>query len=61
MKIDGPFYASPGNADAEARLDQIAGQLKGKYGTHADRLAIYAPYAAPDGMWANIISELKQG
>ncbi|MEH6589774.1 MAG: TIGR03617 family F420-dependent LLM class oxidoreductase [Halioglobus sp.] len=41
--------------------EQVAGQLKEKYGAHADRLAIYAPYAAPDGMWKKIITELKQG
>jgi probable F420-dependent oxidoreductase len=38
----------------------IAGMLQDKYGAHADRLAIYAPYAAPDAMWAQIISQLKQ-
>ena len=27
---------------------EIAGKLRDKYGDHADRLAIYAPYAAPD-------------
>lgn len=37
----------------------IAGKLKQKYGSYADRLAIYAPYAAPDSMWAGIIDELK--
>ena len=40
--------------------DQIAGKLLEKYGEHADRLAIYAPYAAPDQLWKGIISELKQ-
>jgi probable F420-dependent oxidoreductase len=39
--------------------EEIAGKLKQKYGASADRLAIYAPYSAPDAMWANIISELK--
>ena len=38
---------------------EIAGKLKDKYGAEADRLAIYAPYAAPDSMWSDIISELK--
>ena len=37
----------------------IAGKLKARYGAHADRLAIYAPYAAPDAMWQSIIAELK--
>ncbi len=37
----------------------IAGQLREKYGRFADRLSIYAPYAAPDGMWRGIIDELK--
>lgn len=40
--------------------DEIAGKLKAKYGQHADRLAIYAPYAAPDDMWKGIITELKK-
>ncbi len=38
---------------------EIAGKLKAKYGEYADRLAIYAPYAAPDAMWRDIIIELK--
>jgi probable F420-dependent oxidoreductase len=38
---------------------EIAGKLWHKYGAHADRLAIYAPYAAPDAMWSSIIAELK--
>lgn len=43
------------------RPEEIAGKLREKYGEHADRLAIYAPYAAPDAMWSSIIAELKQG
>ena len=39
--------------------EEIAGKLKAKYGQYADRLAIYAPYAAPDEMWRKIISQLK--
>ena len=39
--------------------EEIAGKLKAKYGQYADRLSIYAPYAAPDGMWKKIIAELK--
>jgi probable F420-dependent oxidoreductase len=39
---------------------EIAAKLLEKYGTHADRLAIYAPYAAPDRLWKGIIAELKQ-
>ena len=38
---------------------EIAAKLWKKDGPHADRLAIYAPYAAPDAMWSGIISELK--
>jgi probable F420-dependent oxidoreductase len=37
----------------------IARQLWQKYGSCADRLAIYAPYAAPDDLWRGIITELK--
>lgn len=40
---------------------EIAGKLLEKYGAHADRLAIYAPYAAPDTMWQEIITGLKAG
>jgi probable F420-dependent oxidoreductase len=40
--------------------DEIAAKLKAKYGEHADRLAIYAPYGAPDAMWKKIITELKK-
>jgi probable F420-dependent oxidoreductase len=39
--------------------DEIAGKLRDKYGPHADRLAIYAPYTAPDAMWKTIIAALK--
>ncbi len=39
--------------------DEIAGLLKEKYGKYADRLAIYAPYAAPDSMWKKIVGQLK--
>lgn len=38
---------------------EIASKLKARYGGHADRLAIYAPYAAPDEMWRGILAELK--
>jgi probable F420-dependent oxidoreductase len=41
--------------------ENIASRLRDKYGAHADRLAIYAPYSAPDSMWKKIIGELKQG
>jgi probable F420-dependent oxidoreductase len=39
--------------------DEIAPKLREKYGHLADRLAIYAPYAAPDDMWRSIITQLK--
>jgi probable F420-dependent oxidoreductase len=39
--------------------ETIGTRLREKYGPHADRLAIYAPYAAPDAMWAVILSDLK--
>ena len=41
--------------------EEIAGKLRQKYGKDADRLAIYAPYGAPDAMWASIIAQLKAG
>jgi probable F420-dependent oxidoreductase len=43
----------------QGKPEDIAGSLKQKYGAYADRLAIYAPYSAPDEMWARIIGELK--
>jgi probable F420-dependent oxidoreductase len=39
--------------------DEIAEKLIAKYGKYANRLAIYAPYAAPDTMWQKIIAQLK--
>lgn len=38
----------------------IAAKLKARYGDYADRLAIYAPYAAPDALWRDIVAELKR-
>lgn len=38
---------------------EIADKLRAKYGEHADRLSIYAPYAAPDDMWKGIVAGLK--
>ncbi len=40
---------------------EVADKLLARYGEHADRLAIYAPYAAPDAMWASIIAAIKAG
>lgn len=37
----------------------IADKLKARYGAYADRLAIYAPYAASDEMWRQIVARLK--
>jgi probable F420-dependent oxidoreductase len=39
--------------------EDIAPMLKERYGAHADRLSIYAPYGAPDSMWKSIIGDLK--
>lgn len=57
-RIDGDFL------DAFATVGtpgEIAHKLRDRYGAEADRLAIYAPYAAPDSLWAQIISDLKAG
>jgi len=35
--------------------------LLDKYGSNADRLAIYAPYAAPDSVWKTVVAGLKTG
>ena len=40
--------------------EEIAAKLLEKYGPYADRLAIYAPYSAPDHMWRNIVTELRR-
>ncbi|MEM9256236.1 MAG: TIGR03617 family F420-dependent LLM class oxidoreductase [Pseudomonadota bacterium] len=45
----------------QGQPEEIAGKLLERYGSDADRIAIYAPYAAPDEMWSNIIAELKEG
>ena len=39
---------------------EISATLVEKYGAYADRLAIYAPYSAPDAMWKSIVARLKQ-
>ena len=44
----------------QGRPDEIAEKLRQKYGSCADRLAIYAPYEARDSMWRQIITELKK-
>ncbi len=54
--IDEDFLAA---FTTRGKPGEIAGQLLDKYGAHADRLAIYAPYAAPDAMWSKIIAQLK--
>lgn len=56
--IDDDFVAA---FTTQGEPADIAAQLREKYGRHADRLAIYAPYAAPDAMWQSIIAELKSG
>lgn len=38
----------------------IAAGLLARYGDCADRLAIYAPYAAPDSMWGEILQDLRR-
>lgn len=38
---------------------EIASLIKARYQGIAQRLAIYAPYAAPDAMWQNIIADIK--
>ena len=49
------YFAKQGAAyDAQPILDK----LWQRYGSYADRLAIYAPYAAPDSMWRDIIARL---
>jgi probable F420-dependent oxidoreductase len=43
------------------RPEEIADQLLDKYGSNADRLAIYAPYAADDSVWRTVVAGLKAG
>ena len=40
--------------------EEIGAKLAERYGEHADRLAIYAPYAAPDPVWRKIVTDLKR-
>ncbi len=54
--IDADFVAA---FTTRGEPDTIARQLWDKYGAYADRLAIYAPYAAPDDLWRGIIAELR--
>lgn len=56
-RIDADFIAA---FTTRGEPHTIAGQLWDKYGKYADRLAIYAPYAAPDTLWKNILSDLKR-
>lgn len=39
--------------------DEIAGKIRERYGNIAQRIGIYAPYAAPDSMWQRIIADIK--
>jgi len=55
--IDQPFLDAFTTAGTPG---EIGDALVEKYGAHADRLAIYAPYSAPDAMWKAIIARLKQ-
>lgn len=41
------------------RPEDIPGLVHQRYGGIANRLSIYAPYAAPDAMWKKIIQQLK--
>lgn len=38
---------------------EIAGKIRARYHGIANRLGIYAPYAAPDSMWQKIIADIK--
>ena len=56
--IDQPFLEA---FTTRGEPGEIAARLLEKYGPYADRLAIYAPYSAPDQMWKEIIAGLKAG
>lgn len=56
-RIDDDFIAA---FTVSGHPGDIAAALLARYGDCADRLAIYAPYAAPDGMWRDIIADLKR-
>mgnify|MGYP003635504891 FL=1 len=43
-----------------AHPGDVAASLLARYGDCADRLAIYAPYDAPDAMWREILQDLKR-
>lgn len=43
-----------------AEPDRVAGQLLERFGDVVQRISFYAPYAAPAGFWAPIVSELQE-
>jgi len=54
--IDDDFLAA---FATEGSPEAIPGLLRDRYGRHADRLAVYAPYAAPDALWSSIVAGLR--
>ena len=55
--IDDSFLNAFATSGAPGEIGDL---LVEKYGAYADRLAIYAPYSAPDAMWKSIVAGLKQ-
>jgi probable F420-dependent oxidoreductase len=43
-----------------AEPDRVATELLGRFGDVVQRISFYAPYAAPAGFWAPIVSELQE-
>ncbi|HEY9034100.1 MAG TPA: TIGR03617 family F420-dependent LLM class oxidoreductase [Pseudomonadales bacterium] len=39
--------------------EEIAGKIYRRYGDMAQRISIYAPYAAPDAVWQQVIAGIK--
>ena len=56
-RIDDEFVAA---FAVSGHPGDIAAALLARYGDCADRLAIYAPYAAPDPMWREILQDLRR-
>tara|TARA_R110002110_G_scaffold107320_3_gene268542 strand:- start:48106 stop:49134 length:1029 start_codon:yes stop_codon:yes gene_type:complete len=56
-RIDDEFVAA---FAVSGHPGDIAAALLARYGDCADRLAIYAPYAAPDAMWREILQDLRR-
>lgn len=40
---------------------EVASQILDRYGPHAQRVAVYLPYAVADGLWGELVEQLRSG